>query len=207
VSVILKDIDIKKRKENDYGSMNTEMYDLDEYGNIAKKCISLFCGNYMTSKMIRDEDAISHVAEHIMWGHMRWEESRGRTLKSYLNQCAIWAIKSWKTKIYQSEQKKIRSLNYVVSNGNGGESQQYELIADKKCKDPFDILFNNPKLEAEKAINDESLTALQGKCLKERYMDGKKLQQIASSLGITRQAVNQHIKKALHKLKKRHGIC
>lgn len=207
MSVVLKDIDIKKRKENDYGSINTEMYDLDKYRDIAKKCISLFSGNYMVSKMIRDEDAISHVAEHIMWGHMRWEESRGRTLKSYLNQCAIWAIKSWKTKIYQSEQKKIRSLNHVISNGGDGESQQYELIADKKCKDPFDILFNNVRLEAEKVIDDECLTSLQCRCLKERYIDGKKLQQIAGSLGITRQAVNQHIKKGLHKLKERHGIC
>ena len=105
------------------------------------------------------------------------------------------------------EQKKIRSLNHVISNGGDGESQQYELIADKKCKDPFDILFNNAKLEAESVIEDECLTSLQCKCLKERYINGKKLQQIAGSLGITRQAVNQHIKKGLNKLKERHGIC
>ena len=115
MTVVLKDIDFKKRKNNNYSKSNAEMYTLEEYLKISKKCISLFAERQMASRMLKDEDAISHVAEHIIWGHMRWRLDGGRTLRSYLNQCAIWAVKVWRTKIYQTEKKKIYSLNYHMS--------------------------------------------------------------------------------------------
>jgi len=207
MSVILKDIDVKKRENNDYSKSSVEMYELSTYRDIAKKCISLFSGPSMSSVMIKNEDAISHVAEHVMWGHIRWKEDGGRTLKSYLNQCAIWAIKVWKTKIYHSEKKKSISLNHPMSTNGDCDLQQYEIISDAKCLEPFEILFNNKKEEAKKVINNKCLTKIQNNCMKQRYIDGKKLQEIADSMGITRQAVNQHIKKSINKLRKYHGVC
>lgn len=206
MSVVLKDIDVNKRRANNYSKNVPNMYDLNTYRDIAKKCISLFGGPPIASKMIRDEDAIAHVAEHIMWGHLRWKEDGGRTLKSYLNQCAIWSIKVWKTKIYHSEKKNIRSLNHHIGNSGNGDLQQYEIIADKKIKEPFDILFDDKRMEAKNTINNECLTKPQHDCMNQRYMDGKKLREIAESLGISRQAVNQHIKKAVNKLRKYYDV-
>jgi len=207
VSVILKDIDYNKRKNNDYSKINSEMYSLDKYRDIAKKCISLFSGASCSVFMIKNEDAISHVAEHIMWGHARWREDGGRTLKSYLNQCAIWAIKVWKTKAYKSDSKSCLSLNHTIYNNNGSESEQYKLVEDKKSKTPQEIIFNNPSNEAVSIIKKCSLTNLQNKCVSLRYIEGKKLQEIADEIGVSKQAVNQHIKKAINKLRKQNGIC
>mgnify|MGYP003136584864 FL=1 len=207
MSVVLKDIDYNKRKENEYEKINVEMYTVSKYRDIAKKCISLFSGPSFSQNMIRDEDAISHVAEHIMWGHMRWKDGAGRTLKSYLNQCGIWAIQSWKTKIYNSSKLKISSLNTAIGNDGEKQTSHQDLISDKKSKEPFDILFNNSKDKAQKIIAAKFLTSLQKRCLSSRYIDGKKLVEIADELGVTRQAVNQHIKKAINKLRKHNGIC
>jgi len=207
MSVILKDIDFNKRASNNYEDSETEMYEMGEYINIAKKCISMFGGSSMSPKMIRDEDAISHVAEHVMWGHMRWSKNGGRTLKSYLNQCGIWAIKVWKTKIYKSEKNKIMSLNHQITNGDGRSAEQIDLISDKKAKTPFEEAFLKPGKEAERIIKNNKLTKLQQKCLEQRYMYDKKLQQIADSLGVSRQAVNQHIKRGIQKLRSEYGVC
>ncbi len=207
MSVILKDIDAKKRMSNNYSEHNAKMYDMKEYIDIAKRCISIFAGSAMSSKMIKDEDAISHVAEHVMWGHIRWREDGGRTLKSYLNQCAIWAVKVWKTKIYKSEKNKIMSLNHQITNSEGSCVEQIDLLKDEKAKTPFEEAFLNTNEEAVSIINNTKLTNLQKTCVEERYLYNKKLQQIADSLGVSRQAVNQHIKKAINKLRKHHGIC
>ena len=207
MTIILKDIDVKKRTPNNYEQNKCEMYDMEKYIDIAKRCISLFAGSPSSSRMINDEDAISHVAEHIMWGHLRWKEDGGRTLKSYLNQCAIWAIKVWKTKIYNSDSKKILSLNHTADGDGSKETQQYENVADKKLEEPFQILYDNKIKEAKSIIDNSCLTKLQNTCLKQRYIEGKKLQEIADDIGVTRQAVNQHIKKAIKKLRRHNGIC
>ena len=208
MSVILKDIDTKKRAHNDYGSQKNKMKDIDFYTSMAKKCISMFAGSPTFLRMLKDEDAISHVAEHIMWGHVRWDENRGRALKSYLNQCGIWAIKIWKTKMYHNSQKNNeQSLNHNMCSDTSDESQLYQIIADKKCFEPHELLYENKRDEALKQIQSSGLTELQQKCLTGRYLEGKKLRQIAESLSVSRQAVNQHIKKGIAKLRKENGIC
>ena len=78
--VVMKDIDFNKRNKNDYTANSNEMYSLKQYTNIAKKCISKFSGDGVSHSMLKSEDAISHVAEHIMWGHVRWREDGGRAL-------------------------------------------------------------------------------------------------------------------------------
>jgi len=205
--VVMKDIDFNKRNKNNYEANKNKMYSLNEYTTIAKKCISKFSGLSSCSSMLKSEDAISHVAEHLMWGHIRWSETGGRTLKSYLNQCAIWSIKSWKTKVYHNEGKNIASLNYSNSDEQDKQTEVYQTIEDKKCKDPFEILYNNKYSEIKSLIKSKCLTKLQSRCLYERFVEGKKLRQIAESLSVSRQAVNQHITKAVKKLRKENGIC
>tara|TARA_Y100001934_G_C12317609_1_gene758351 strand:- start:1158 stop:1784 length:627 start_codon:yes stop_codon:yes gene_type:complete len=208
VSIVLKDIDFNKRKSNNYSENKTNMYNLDEYRDIAKKCISMFADKNSAYGMIRNEDAISHVAEHVMWGHIRWKEDGGRTLKSYLNQCAIWAIQSWKTKLYQkSKTNNTVSLNSSATKDESKELQVQNLISDKKAKEPFEILFNDKAFEARSIIKSKCLTSLQQKCLYGRYIEGKKLREIAKELNVSKQAINQNIKKAIKKLKEKNELC
>lgn len=206
MSVILKDIDVNKRKCSNVHK-NNNLEDMSFYIDMAKKCISIFAGPSFCKSMISDEDAISHVAEHIMWGHTRWDANRGRSLKSYLNQCGIWAIKVWQTKVYNnSNSNKTLSLNHVIDEENSS-CELSNLIEDKKANTPHDSLYDNKALQALEFMNSDCLTPLQSMCLKSRYVEGKKLREIAESLSVTRQAVNQHIKKAISKLRKEHGIC
>lgn len=205
--VILKDIDQNKRSKNDYSKSQANMESLEYYDTVAKKCISMFAGT-LSQKMLKDEDAISHVSEHIMWGHLRWKEDGGRTLKSYLNQCGIWAIKIWKTKMYKTmSSSQVQSLNYDLSVGGSDSCELYQITKDEKCEEPFDILFDNKKTDAIKAIEDKCLTNLQRTCLQQRYIEGKKLRQIAEAMNISKQAVDQNIRKAIEKLKNKNGIC
>ena len=205
MSVILKDISVEKRKNNDYLNNDTELKSFSFYEDMAKKCISMFAGPQIRAKMLKDEDAISHVLENIIWGHMRWQEEKGRTLKSYLNQCGIWAIKSWKTKIYESTKNSQEvSLN---DDFNDNCSQRYTYVADKNMLEPFDILYDNASRNVEKIMKSSSLTELQKTCIQKRYVESKKLREIAEELRITKQAVNQHIKSAVRKMKKQNGIC
>ena len=206
MSVILKDIDVNKRKTSKVEKDN-QLEDMSFYINMAKKCISIFSGPSFCKSMIRDEDAISHVAEHIMWGHTRWDADRGRSLKSYLNQCGIWAIKVWQTKVYNtSNTNKVLSLNHALDQ-NDSSCELSDIIEDKSCSTPYEQLYENSSLEAIEFIDSGCLTRLQKICLQSRYIEGKKLREIAEGLSVTRQAVNQHIKKAITKLRKRNGIC
>lgn len=201
MAIVLKDIDEKKRSKTDYSTGSVKMLTVHEYIEISKKCISTFAGPRSSAEMLTNEDAISHVAEHLMWGSVRWKKDGGRTLKSYLNQCAIWAIKTWKTKMYKSNQKKELSLNHTIGGSNDSECQQYELVKDEKCDEPFDIIFNNKRKEVESIISQKNLTKTQRRCLHERYIEGKKLREIAEGMGVSRQAVNQNISSAIKRIK------
>lgn len=210
MTVILKDIDFEKRKNCKYENNGKSLYELQEYREIAKKCISLFAGPHTFKQMLSDEDAISHVAEHIVWGHVRWREDGGRTLNSYLNQCAIWSIKVWKTKAYKSinsKRKRLFSLDCCNSQNEDDGFSIADITPDKKTKEPFEILFDNHSKDAQEMVSNKCLTKLQKKCLYGRYVEGKKLREIAESLSVSRQAVNQHIKKGIQKLRFEYGVC
>ena len=197
MTVVLRDIDVTKRSKNDYVTNADTLLTLHEYLEIAKRCIGAFASS---SNLLNDDDAVAHVAEHLMLGHLRWKEDGGRTLHSYLNQCAIWAIKSWKNKLYQTnKQRRELSLNADIGRSRDGV-QLYQLVPDKKAKEPFDILFNDNEKTVRALIESDCLTQLQRYCLKQRYVENQTLQEIANSLSISRQAVHLHIKKAIARL-------
>ena len=197
MTVVLRDVDVTKRAKNDYVTNADTLLTLYEYIEIARRCIGAFASS---SGMLNDDDAVAHVAEHLMLGHLRWKEDGGRTLYSYLNQCAIWAIKSWKNKLYQTN-KQHQELSLNADAGRNGEGAQlYQFVPDKKAKEPFDILFNDNEKTVGSLVESECLTHLQRYCLKRRYIENQTLQEIANSLGVSRQAVHLHIKKAIARL-------
>jgi RNA polymerase sigma factor (sigma-70 family) len=196
MTVVLRGIDATKRAKNDYVTNADTLLTLYEYIEIAKRCIGAFAS---APNMLRDDDAIAHVAEHLMLGHLRWKENGGRTLRSYLNQCAIWAIKSWKSKLYKVSQQQELSLN-MDSGYCDQHGELYQLIPDKKAREPSDILFNDNEKAANSLINSDCITKLQRYYLTQRYIENKTFQEIGDSVGVSRQAVKQCITKAITKL-------
>ena len=96
--MIIPSIGKQKILYKDHKDVNFES--LDFYTNLAKKIIAkigptFFAG--LSKQMLKDEDAISFVANAIMMGDWRWKQKEEdkplKGLYSYRNQCAIWAIK------------------------------------------------------------------------------------------------------------------
>ena len=181
---------------------------LDDYLILAKKAIAKF-GHSMSTKMLKDEDAIAAVANALMMADWRWDENYQNTLGtkktkySYRNQCAIWAIKTYLSKEYKKNKKfdKVYSLDYVVKSEDSGSV--YNTIKDDKNLTPEDIILNQEKLEniqklIDMILNLECLSDRQKDYIKLYYIESQTFEAIGNKYGITREAVRQGLNKAMN---------
>ena len=123
MKVVIKDIDATKLQKSEIFETDNELLDLSSYILMAKKCIAYFASPDLSQQMLRNEDAISFVAEHLMMGTCRWDESKGRAFKSYHNQCAIWAIQNWVSRITKDNPAPY-SLNKTLNQDNNVQFYQ-----------------------------------------------------------------------------------
>lgn len=185
---------------------NIKFDSLDDYLLLAKKCISKF-GNGLSKKMLKDEDAISYVANSIMMADWRWDENYSnkqgtkKTKYSYRNQCAIWAIQTYATKVY----KKPKKINKVYSMDHLQDDESlsvHELLEDTTTVDPQDHMCNTEQKEdLSKLINElitlDCLTPRQQDYLRLYYFKNYTFDKIGKKYGVTREAVRQGLKKTL----------
>jgi len=200
MTVVLWDIDVKKRRQNN--SLNDQGvtdWTLDDYYQVAQRCIGAFASGSLAQSMLRNEDAISFVAEHLMYASCRWNETAGRTVHSYLNQCAIWAIKRWIKLSNKATQTEVVSLN--ADSCPGSRTQAYEIIADVNTQTPDEALSDQEQSDAlAKIVDNAGLTERQRHCLDVVYVKGQKPSDVARDLGISRQAVDQCLNKGIRKI-------
>jgi RNA polymerase sigma factor (sigma-70 family) len=187
---------------------------MEEYILLAKKSISKFANkisNGLSTKMLKDEDAISSVATAIMMADWRWDEDykneagTKKTKYSYRNQCAIWAIQTHVSKIYKKPKKinKIYSLDHDIEDLDGSVHQY---IKDENAKSPEDILIEkeyNDNLEkvTQQILNLDCLSARQKDYIYLYYFEDYTFEKIGKKYGITREAVRQGLNKAINILK------
>jgi len=195
--VVLWDIDVKKRRNSSSIGQTSacEDWTLDDYYEVARRCIGAFATGSLAQAMLRDEDAVSFIAEHLMYGAHRWHADGGRTVNSYLNQCAIWSIQRWIALTKRTQKHAIVSLN---ANCPGTRAQRHELIADEKILPPDTIV--SQQENSRHLIDDYGLTDRQRHCLEVVYIQGQKPSDVARDLGISRQAVDQCINKGIQKI-------
>ena len=95
---------------------------LDTYIKLAKKTISKFAPSFyngLSKEMLQSSDAVSDVATAIMEADWNFDPDRTgktgqkKTLYSYRNQCALWAIKTYVSNKYKK--RKSMSLDYSNS--------------------------------------------------------------------------------------------
>lgn len=182
---------------------------LDFYINLAKKIIAKI-GPGLSKYMLKDEDAISFVANAIMMGDWRWKQNDEnkpyKNLYSYRNQCGIWAIKTYVTKQYKSNHtnKKIKathSLNYQED-----DSSLENIIPDNSQKEPVTIVIDHEDLQDKKEIikklfDLDIVSDKQKEYLRLYYFEDITLEKIGKRFNITREAVRQSIRTALNKIK------
>lgn len=193
-----------------------EFSSLNEYMLLAKKSISKFANQYyqgLSAKMLKDEDAISSVANAIMMADWRWDENYSndkgtkKTRYSYRNQCALWAIQTYITKDHKKDKKfkkKAYSLNHILDDTN--EVSMNELMSDKKIASPETILIEQETKEEltnliESLLNLDCLTTRQKDYLRLYYFESYTFEKIGNKYGITREAVRQGLNKALSIIK------
>jgi RNA polymerase sigma factor (sigma-70 family) len=213
--MLLKVQGIGKQKLKYKDHSDIQFDDLNSYIVLAKKAISKFSNSIcsgISSRMLKDEDAIASIANSIMMADWRWDseyESKNGTKKtkySYRNQCAIWAIQTYISKNFAKPKKinKVYSLDEVVE--SDGSCNNYSFVEDLKSESPEAILIAN---EEYTNLNDTIKALLNLECLTERQKDYIKLyyfenytfEKIGQKYNITREAVRQGLNKAIEMIR------
>lgn len=198
---------IRKRtrmEQQNYSSMS-------EYVSLAKKTINKFAPKFyngLNKEMLNNEDAISDVATAIMYADWRYDPDRmgssgmKKTLYSYRNQCAIWAIQTYITNKYKkSKTQEHMSLDFLSSDKNKGISY-HDTIADHRQLEPIDLLIekehmDNIKEDLEALMDSGIINEKQKEQLKMYHMDNMTLSEIGKVFGVSREAIRQNIKRAI----------
>jgi RNA polymerase sigma factor (sigma-70 family) len=193
----------------------TQTYDsLDVYLNLAKKTISKFGPKFyngLSTEMLKNNDAVSDVATAIMYADWRFDpervgkEGKKKTLYSYRNQCAIWAIKTYISNKYKKSRdssQPVVSLNFNMADS----SEISATIKDNRCIDPIDILIeqeesNNLTNYISTILKSDILSDKQKSQLKMYYLESLTLSAIGKQFGVSREAVRQNIKRAIEIIK------
>jgi RNA polymerase sigma factor (sigma-70 family) len=188
--------------EKTYESLHT-------YISLAKKTISKFAPKFyngLSAEMLKNEEAISDVATALMYADWRYDANRTgktglkKTLYSYRNQCAIWAIKTYVTNKYK--QQKTKSLDFESDDSSSLEST----ISDNSMS-PVDILINKEyhsqlKENISVLLNHGLITKKQKEQIEMYYFEDKTLSEIGKVFGVSREAVRQNIKRGLETIKR-----
>lgn len=188
-----------------------KQYDsLDTYINLAKKTISKFGPKFyngLSTEMLKNNDAISDVATAIMYADWRFDPERmgkggqKKTLYSYRNQCAIWAIKTYVTNKYKK--KKDMSLDFETDDD---ASVVGYMVKDHKAKSPLDILIeqesaDNLSLGINALLNNNLLSEKQKEQIRLYYFENETLATIGQKFGVSREAIRQNLKRAIDIIK------
>lgn len=210
----LNGIGNQKIKYKDHSTI--EFDSLQDYLLLAKKAISKFANQFyngLSTKMLKDEDAVSSVANAIMMADWRWDENyqndKGtkKTKYSYRNQCALWAIQTYISKDHQKDKKyknKVYSLDHIIESND--ETTAHNITQDDRVLSPEQILINKEnKEELSKLIQSlldlECLTTRQKDYIRLYYFESYTFEKIGQKYGITREAVRQGLNKALSLIK------
>jgi RNA polymerase sigma factor (sigma-70 family) len=193
-----------------------EFDDLNTYLLLAKKSISKFANKYyagLATKMLKDEEAISNIANAIMMADWRYdenhinEEGNKKTKYSYRNQCAIWAIQTYVTKTLKKNKKfkgKCYSLDYISEKEENG---MHSYVKDCKAQNPEKIYIqkeSNNELRGliDKLMDVDCLSEKQKDFIKLYYFENYTFEQIGKQFNITREAVRQSLKKGISIIQK-----
>jgi RNA polymerase sigma factor (sigma-70 family) len=192
--------------------MEIQFDSLATYISLAKKTINKFAPKFyngLNKEMLSNEEAVSDVATAIMYADWRFDPNRPgkngdkKTLYSYRNQCAIWAIKTYITQKYKGNNKKIKihSLDNHIKNSQDN-SNGYDITENKADLDPLDILIDQEhkyimSTDIHNLLDSGIISKKQKDQLIMYYFEDMTLSQIGKQYDVSREAVRQNIKRAI----------
>jgi RNA polymerase sigma factor (sigma-70 family) len=212
--MIIPSVGKQKIQYSDHTSVNFES--LDFYLNLAQKIIAKLAPTFfngLSKEMLKNEDAIAFVANAIMMGDWRWKKGdekdskKYKTLYSYRNQCAIWAIKTYVTKKYKIAHSTKKSYSMSgVSSKDFDDLSITDVIADTSQKEPIEILIAKENTEIcegliHQILESNILSEKQKDHIKMYYFEHQTLEKIGEKYGVTREAIRQSIKSSVNKIR------
>lgn len=199
--VVIAGINEKKRGKvrelYEAEATKARMWPLDEYLKTARRIIGKFAFGPARKQMLRDEDAIAFVAEHLMTATVRFEEDKGRTFRSYLNQCGIWAINRWLTNVKAAGKNEVLSMDFEKINRQGIGNNLYDSISDNTMGIAESIISQET---VDEILSHPCLNETQRQCLKFKFVEDLTYREIGEKINRTRARVEQITKEALRKL-------
>lgn len=185
--------------------MISEFDTLENYTNIAKKTISKFASKFypgLSKEMLNNDETVAEVASAIMMADWNWDKNRkgkntglGKSMYSYRNQCAIWAIKTYITSKFKKTKKQSKYNDYYSMNYTETTEQNPADIVEQQ--ESRDALSNDMK----NLIDNAPISDKQRQQLIMYYYDNKTLADIGRQFSVTREAVRQNIQKALNTIR------
>jgi RNA polymerase sigma factor (sigma-70 family) len=189
---------------------------LNTYLLLAKKAISKFGPKFyngLSNKMLKDEEAVSSVANAIMMADWRWDENyindqgTKKTKYSYRNQCALWAIQTYVTKTYKHKKRLSKKTIYSLDhNTDSSDVSIHELINNQNDKCPIEEIIiqeenQNIKNNIQTLLNSDILSDRQKDYINLYFYESYTFEKIGKKYGITREAVRQGLNKALETIR------
>lgn len=186
--------------------MISEFDTLENYTNIAKKTISKFASKFypgLSKEMLSNDETVAEVAGAIMMADWHWDKNRkgkdtglGKSMYSYRNQCAIWAIKTYITSKFKKSKKQAKYNEYYTNH-----------YIEHTERNPSDIV---EEQESKQMLTEDMKNLIEGAPISDKqrkqlimyYYHNKTLADIGKEFSVTREAVRQNIQKALNTIRK-----
>lgn len=181
--------------------MISEFDTLENYTNIAKKTISKFASKFypgLSKEMLSNDETVAEVASAIMMADWNWDKNRkgkdtglGKSMYSYRNQCAIWAIKTYITSKFKKNKKQAKYNEYYSAHyTENTERNPADIVEEEESRQTLTEDMKN-------LIDSAPISDKQRQQLIMYYYDNKTLADIGREFSVTREAVRQNIQKAL----------
>jgi DNA-directed RNA polymerase specialized sigma24 family protein len=146
--------------------------------------------------MLKDDDAIADVAHNLMLAEWRYDPTRGASRLTHRINYGKYAVLD----IYKKRKKESRYRHITINQVESDREESGIILTDEGFQKEEDYRLSVETVE--NILSSKSINQTQKGYMRERYINGKTLQEIALEFGVSRQAVQQSIANALKNLKK-----
>ena len=146
--------------------------------------------------MLKDDDAIADVAHNLMLAEWRYDPTKGASRLTHRINYGKYAVLD----IYKKRKKESKYRHITINHAESDREEAGIILTDEGFRKEEDYRLSVETVE--NILSNKSINQTQKGYMRERYINGKTLQEIALEFGVSRQAVQQSIANALKNLKK-----
>ena len=170
---------------------------LDSYWHEAKCVI----GKWGQSHWNSDDECVAFVAYWMMRADWKYDPDKGAKMSTYRINAGRWALVSWANKLKKRTEDSNKTLSLNVPTKTNGE--YLDLCDELPAKEDKSEINNEI---AEKIIGNNCNSEKLQRYLRLYYIDGYNCTEIAHMSGVSKQAVNEGIRRAIAILREQKNL-